>query len=68
MSHPDNHAHLPDPFLTIAEISRLLGMDRKTVKKLPGIPIIEFSATKKGCFRSQLDDWKRSITEARRNR
>jgi len=55
----------PDPFLTITETSQHLNMDPKTVKKLAatrGLPLIELTEGKKGCFLSDLNAWKQTVS------
>ena len=57
-----------DPFLNLTDLRRHLDMDTKTIKKyavLYGLPLIELSASKKGCFLSQLNEWKTHMAEMR---
>lgn len=53
-------AEAVDLFLSITEIARRIGLDRKTVVKLwreGRIPIVEFSPRKKGMFESSFREW-----------
>lgn len=53
-----------DPFMSITQIAEHLCIDRKTVRKWKetrGLPIVQCSEQKKGCFLSQLLAWKSTL-------
>lgn len=53
-----------DPFMTLTDIKRHTGFDHKTIKKYAetmGLPLVQLSTGKKGCFRSQLERWKSDL-------
>lgn len=53
--HPDT-----DRFLTITDVARYTGFDRKTVRKYAstqGLPLVQLSSGKRGCFMSALRRW-----------
>lgn len=52
-----------DRFLSVSEISRIVGMDRATVVAV--FPIIEFTPRKKGMFESQFREFIRSTPRER---
>ena len=60
---PDSQSE-SDRFLTISDVARYTGFDRKTVRryaKTQGLPLIELSPGKRGCFYSALRRWIDSI-------